>query len=239
MLTWREKDKHIFMLLKLVYNVSSKYKTRGWTDACPLWTYVCPSWLDACLLWTYVCPTRLDRRPSTLDTWLSKLIPFFNFIPEGVNISKRYFTAWLIYIFFNFWRFYFFKILKYFPWAWTHACPRWTYACPGWTYACPRWTTGCPCQGYQYWSQWMAIGDHGNPGLIALRFVEDLNTGLGNVTLLYRSMVETGEYCQAEPLEIKPCKENKDDIRCKDLCSKSIFYNNKTFKIFDPEILDL
>ena len=114
-----------------------RYNTRGWTDACPLWTYVCPSWLDACLVWTYICPTRLDRRPSTLDTWLSKLIPFFNFIPEGVNISKRYFTAWLIYIFFNFWRFYFLKILKYFPWAWTHACPGWTHACPGWTYACP------------------------------------------------------------------------------------------------------
>ena len=129
-MTWWEKDKHIFMLLKLIYNVSSKYKTRGWTDACPLWTGVCPSWLDACLLWTYVSPTWLDRRPSTLDTWLSKLIPFFNLIPEGVNISKRYFTAWLIYKFFNFWRFYFFKILKYFPWAWTDACPRWTYACP-------------------------------------------------------------------------------------------------------------
>ena len=125
-MTWWEKDKHIFMSLKLVYNVSSKFKTRGWTDACPLWTYVCPSWLDACLLWTYVCPTWLDRRPSTLDTWLSKLIPFINFIPEGVNISKRYITAWLVYKFFNFCWFYFFWEIFLFRYLYLHIIYNWS-----------------------------------------------------------------------------------------------------------------
>ena len=73
--------------------MSAVYKTEGWTDAFPLWTDV--------------CPTRLDRHLSTLDTLLSKLICFFNFIPEGVYIFKRYFTAGLTSQFFNFWHFFF------------------------------------------------------------------------------------------------------------------------------------
>ena len=150
-MTWWEKDKHIFMLLKLVYNVCQQYigikLEVGLTPVHCGHTYVQAGWMpgmDTLLSTVDRRMSTVDRRPSTLDTWLSKLIPFFNFIPEGINISKRYFTAWLIYIFFNFWRFYFLKILKYFPWAWTHACPRWTYACPGWTYACPGWTYACP-----------------------------------------------------------------------------------------------
>ena len=40
--------------------------------------------------WTYVCPSMLDKRMSTMDTWLSKSNYLVNFIIERVNIYEKY-----------------------------------------------------------------------------------------------------------------------------------------------------